>query len=119
MITVNNRSICKNCFTEANVSPCPRCGFNILSYRQDPIGARSVDHATYYASNIADGSYATAWVDGVEGSAAGQSLTLHLGERRNVKRLVIYNGYLKSKYRYTINGKVIQALIDLGDGRPK
>lgn len=81
--------------------------------------ARSVDHATYYASNVADGSYATAWVDGAEGSAAGQSLTLHLGEKRNVKRLVIYNGYLKSRYRYTINGKVVQALIDLGDGRTK
>ncbi len=81
--------------------------------------AQSVDHATYYASNVADGNYATAWVDGVDGSAAGQSLTLHLGERRNVNKLVIYNGYLKSRYRYTINGKVVQALIDLGDGKAK
>ncbi|MBQ7583258.1 MAG: serine/threonine protein kinase [Lachnospiraceae bacterium] len=81
--------------------------------------AAAVDHATYYASNLYDGIYSTAWVDGVEGSAAGQSLVIHLKKKCNVTRLLIYNGYLKTKYRYTINGKVILAQIDYGDGHSR
>lgn len=78
--------------------------------------ASSVDNATYYASNLYDGNYATAWVDGALGSAAGQSLTIHLKEPREITRIDIFNGYLKTRYRYTINGQVTLAGIDYGDG---
>ena len=79
--------------------------------------ASSVDHATYYASNVSDGDYATAWVDGVEGSAVGQSLTIHLREPQDISRIKIYNGYLKTRYRYSINGQVTLMGVDYGDGR--
>ena len=37
MITLNNKKICENCFTETTVEPCPHCGFVKASYRHDPI----------------------------------------------------------------------------------
>ena len=79
--------------------------------------ASSVDKSTYHASNLYDGNYTTAWVDGVEGSAAGQSLTIHLNKAYDISRIDIYNGYCKTRYRYTINGQVTLMGIDYGDGR--
>ncbi|MCR5410292.1 MAG: serine/threonine protein kinase [Lachnospiraceae bacterium] len=37
MITLNNRKLCENCFSETTIVPCPHCGFAKMSYRQDPI----------------------------------------------------------------------------------
>ncbi len=37
MITLNNRKLCENCFTETTVEPCPYCGFIKSSYRHDPV----------------------------------------------------------------------------------
>ena len=27
MITLNNKKICENCFSETTIEPCPHCGF--------------------------------------------------------------------------------------------
>lgn len=37
MITLNNKKLCENCFSETTVDPCPHCGFTKSAYRHDPI----------------------------------------------------------------------------------
>ena len=37
MITLNNKKLCENCFSEISSEPCPHCGFVKGSFRQDPI----------------------------------------------------------------------------------
>ena len=37
MITINNRLICENCFSEIVTEPCFFCGFSKQDYRQDPL----------------------------------------------------------------------------------
>ncbi len=76
----------------------------------------SKDNATYIAGNVSDGNYKTAWVEGVDGNGEGQILVLHLDGTHKISRLKIYNGYLKTKRRYAINGKVTSAMIDYGNG---
>lgn len=76
----------------------------------------SSDNATYYSENLYDGNYKTAWVEGVEGNGVGQSVILKLDGVHTITRLKIYNGFLKTKRRYAINGKVTTALIDYGNG---
>ena len=37
MITLNNKKLCENCFSEISSEPCPHCGFEKSTHRQDPI----------------------------------------------------------------------------------
>ena len=37
MITLNNKTLCENCFSEVSTEPCPHCGFIKSNYRQDPV----------------------------------------------------------------------------------
>ena len=37
MITLNNKKLCENCFSEISSEPCPHCGFVKSEYRQDPV----------------------------------------------------------------------------------
>ena len=37
MITINNRNLCENCFSEITTDPCPFCGFNKIAHRSDPM----------------------------------------------------------------------------------
>ena len=37
MITLNNRQLCENCFSETSGDPCPHCGFTKSKYRHDPV----------------------------------------------------------------------------------
>lgn len=37
MITLNNKQLCENCFSETTIEPCPHCGFIKSAYRHDPI----------------------------------------------------------------------------------
>lgn len=80
------------------------------------LNVASKDNATYLATNICDGDLKTAWVEGADGNGEGQSITLYLDGVHNISRLKIYNGYLKNKRRYSINGKVTKAVIDYGNG---
>ncbi len=36
MITLNNKTLCENCFSEITTEPCPHCGFIKNKYRHDP-----------------------------------------------------------------------------------
>ncbi|MCR5602565.1 MAG: hypothetical protein K6G27_02550 [Lachnospiraceae bacterium] len=80
------------------------------------LNAASKDHATYVAGNVCDGNYKTAWVEGVAGNGEGQILALHLDGVHKISRIKIYNGFLKTKRRYAINGRVTSAVIDYGSG---
>lgn len=40
MITINNRTLCENCFAEISSDPCPLCGFNPRLHKNDPIALR-------------------------------------------------------------------------------
>ncbi len=37
MITLNDRQLCENCFSEIIAEPCPHCGFISERYRRDPM----------------------------------------------------------------------------------
>ncbi len=37
MITLNNKKLCENCFSEISTEPCPHCGFEKNKHRQDPV----------------------------------------------------------------------------------
>ncbi len=78
--------------------------------------AASKDHVTYDAHNVMDGDYKTAWVEGVDGNGEGQILILHLDGAHKISKLKIFDGFLKTKRRYSINGRVTRALIDYGNG---
>ncbi len=80
------------------------------------LNTASKDHATYNASNISDDDYHTAWVEGVDGTGEGQVLVLHLDGIHKISKIKIFNGYLKTKRRYSINGKITTAAIDFGNG---
>lgn len=80
------------------------------------LNATSKDHSTYVAGNVYDGNYKTAWVEGVEGNGEGQILKLYLDGVHKISKIKIFNGYLKTKRRYAINGRVTKAVIDYGNG---
>ena len=65
----------------------------------------------YEISNVKDEKVYTAWVEGVEGSGIGESLTIvPLGE---VKRIAIFPGYGKSHHLYFANNRVAEFEITL------
>ena len=76
----------------------------------------SKDNSTYHASNLYDGDTKTAWVEGVDGDGEGESVTLHLDDVHRISNVMIYNGFLSSKRRYAINGRVSKAIIDYCNG---
>ena len=80
------------------------------------LNAKSKDNATYDSWNVCDGRFETAWVEGVDGSGSGESLTVVLDEPHVISDLIIYNGYLKTKRRYAINGQVTRMRIDYNNG---
>ncbi len=78
--------------------------------------ATSKDGATYYARNVNDGDYSTAWVEGVPGAGEGQMISIELDGVHDISKVVIYAGYTKTPYRYTINGKPTRVGLDFQDG---
>ncbi len=76
----------------------------------------SKDNATYHATNLYDGDTKTAWVEGVDGDGVGESITLHLDGKHKIDGMLIYNGFLNTKRRYAINGKVSKVNVDYGNG---
>jgi len=74
-------------------------------YASSELDAVSKDKATYFAENVSDGKLETAWVEGADGLGIGESLTLLFPSEVEITYLDIYSGYMKTKYRYTINGK--------------
>ncbi len=61
---------------------------------------------TYGPRNLADGNSTTAWCEGAGGSGVGQSVTIRVDEGPAFRRLLIGNGYAKSRRSFARNGRV-------------
>jgi len=77
---------------------------------------QSQDGQTYEPQKVIDGNYKTAWIEGRDDLGIGESIVLHFGETERITRMLIYNGFLNTKYRYAINGKVTQIRVEFDDG---
>ena len=73
----------------------------------------------YDASNLYDGNYSTAWVEGRDGVGIGETITIYLNEQTPVYGTLLFNGYLASTDLYDKNGKVTSVSVDFGDGQKK
>ncbi|MBP5384461.1 MAG: discoidin domain-containing protein [Lachnospiraceae bacterium] len=76
----------------------------------------SQDGQTYEPFHVIDGNYTTAWIEGKDDLGIGESLSFDLGNTERITRMLIYNGFLNTKYRYAINGKVTRLLVEFDDG---
>ncbi len=80
---------------------------------------KSQDGQTYEPDHLIDDLYDTAWIEGKNDLGIGESVTLRFDRIENITRLLIYNGFLNSKYRYGINGKVTKLQVEFDDGTSK
>mgnify|MGYP004462833479 CR=1 FL=1 len=77
------------------------------------------EYGTYVASNLSDGDWSTAWVEGSSGSGAGQSVTMSRasGSKASVSCLELVAGYGKSTDIYYKNArpKQVSLIADSGE----
>ena len=77
------------------------------------------EYGTYVASNLNDGDWSTAWVEGSSGSGAGQSVTMSRasGSKASVSCLELVAGYGKSTDIYYKNArpKQVSLIADSGE----
>jgi hypothetical protein len=59
-----------------------------------------------------------AWVEGVDGSGIGESVTLTLKKPAKVGRMGIRNGYTKTRELYFANNRAMQFNVSINDGKP-
>lgn len=78
------------------------------------LNVNSSDNSTYFPNNMCDGDVKTAWCEGEEGLGEGVSFTIKLDGYHQISAIKIYNGYLKTKDRYTINGKATNIQLSYG-----
>ena len=108
-------------------NPDSRYGVTMIygRYRKETITVSGVDVSSslpesngkkYDATNLFDGNYETAWVEGVDGTGVGETITLHLKEVSDVFGLQLYNGYLADGDLYEKNGRVTEVSVDFGGG---
>lgn len=92
------------------MSTCP-----LNSYSASSVLPAS-EYGTYVASNLSDGDWNTAWVEGSSGSGAGQSVTAS-GGKATVSCLELVAGYGKSTDIYYKNArpKQVSLITDSGE----
>lgn len=80
--------------------------------------ATSTLRGNYQASNLIDGDFNTAWVEGKSGSGVGESVTLRC-EAFPLVAVVMYGGYTKDKKTYTTNNRVKRVRLEfiLAEGK--
>ena len=95
------------------MSTCP-----LNSYSASSVLPAS-EYGTYVASNLSDGDWNTAWVEGSSGSGAGQSVTISRasGGKATVSCLELVAGYGKSTDIYYKNArpKQVSLITDSGE----
>lgn len=95
------------------MSTCP-----LNSYSASSVLPAS-EYGTYVASNLSDGDWSTAWVEGSSGSGAGQSVTISRasGGKATVSCLELVAGYGKSTDIYYKNArpKQVSLIADSGE----
>ncbi|MES0883651.1 NADase-type glycan-binding domain-containing protein [Roseibium sp. SCP14] len=70
----------------------------------------------YGALNLLDGNASTAWVEGVGGNGAGESILIAFDRPRLLSGFDIVNGYAKNRDIYSKNARLQTARITLSDG---
>jgi len=71
---------------------------------------------TYEAKNAHDLSYKTAWVEGVTGYGIGEYLEYHFApESPRITKIIVVNGYVKSKSAYNNNSRVKKLKVYVND----
>jgi len=70
----------------------------------------------YGPENLFDGDRSTAWCEGVQGTGAGQYITLTINGAPQFSRLIFENGYGKSQAAYWENARIrtVEVLTDTG-----
>ena len=95
------------------MSTCP-----LNSYSASSVLPAS-EYGTYVASNLSDGDWSTAWVEGSSGSGAGQSVTISRasGGKATVSCLELVAGYGKSTDIFYKNArpKQVSLITDSGE----
>lgn len=81
------------------------------------LNVKSKDGATYHVQNLIDGKMETAWVEGVDGTGIGETVYLEFDEIKKISEMDVYPGFLKTKYRYTVNGQPTKLLIEWDGGQ--
>lgn len=71
---------------------------------------------SYEAKNAHDLSYKTAWVEGVSGYGIGEYLEYHFApESPRITKIIVVNGYVKSKPAYNNNSRVKKLKVYVND----
>ncbi|WP_428647474.1 NADase-type glycan-binding domain-containing protein [Roseibium sp.] len=70
----------------------------------------------YGPSNLYDGNYSTAWVEGVSGNGTGQKVLVSFDRPRRLAGFDIVNGYAKNRDIYRKNARLRSATLRLSDG---
>lgn len=70
----------------------------------------------YGPGNLSDGNPATAWVEGVAGTGAGQKVFLSFDRPRRLAGFEIINGYAKNRDIYRKNARLRTVVLRLSDG---
>lgn len=76
----------------------------------------SSSNYTYEPINAFDFNYQTAWVEGVDGYGIGESLTYEFSpEQPRITKIIIANGYIKSRNSYVSNSRAKQLKLYLNN----
>jgi hypothetical protein len=77
---------------------------------------KQLKEINYFASNAHDLNYKTAWIEGAAGYGIGESLTYHFPpENPRITKIIVVNGYVKSKKTWTENSRVKTLKMYLND----
>ena len=76
----------------------------------------SIGGGPYMASNVLDGSVATAWVEGVGGPGIGEWIQLDFNREVALSRAHITPGYFKSERLWAHNNRLAAATFQFSDG---
>ena len=95
----------EQCTTQGFVSVCAS---SVLAPWRD---------VTYGPANMFDNKLDTAWVEGVDGTGAGERLIFEFDTEQTVEGISLLNGYHKSNDLFAKNGRITEIYLDLSDGQ--
>lgn len=88
----------------------------ITKYRIPSSNIKSIEvsselEGNYSKMNLFDGSFETAWVEGVAGSGIGEKIKIQLSDNR-LAAICLVNGYTKNSETYTTNNRIKKVKIE-------
>ncbi|MCP3669068.1 MAG: hypothetical protein GY814_01250 [Gammaproteobacteria bacterium] len=98
---------CETTGRDSQFGPFRLCASSVLT-------SQNGNH--YGPGSALDFDERSAWVEGVEGSGAGQWLELNLGGGSSFQTLFLVNGYAKNRTTFNANGRLRMVRIQAADG---